>query len=272
MRPLVKSTPIDIEMNKEFENLIQPYMHDLRNYCASLSKSTWDGDDLMQETLEKAYNDWLKKQKPIAKAFLFRIASNTRIDGYRKRKLAEVMNPDLSDFKQEENVLSDATIKVMEVMLRELTPKQRTTVMLTEAFGYTAKEISLMIDSSEGAVKAALHRARKRLRPITYDSPIFYPEEEKTLTYVTALHNGDPSTIVRLYQNEMIEPRMAGLRSLSSNPCSVVQPIAGSGLTYILVTISMKKGRTLFIPFYQVEIATLLSRLEELESDSSVAA
>ncbi|GGB53518.1 sigma-70 family RNA polymerase sigma factor [Virgibacillus dakarensis] len=271
MRPLVKSTPI--EMNEEFTDLIQPYMHVLRNYCASLTKSRWDGDDLMQETLAKAYKDLLKKPKSISKAYLFRIASNTWIDGYRKRKLNVEINPDLTEVGQEENVLPDATFKAMEVALSELTPKQRVALLLADVFGYTAKEIAFMIDASEGAVKASLHRARKRLESITYDSPVFYPEEDKTSTYVTALRNGDPITIVRLYQNEVMEPQMADPSSrLSSEISPVVQPVAGSSLTYVLITILMKDGQTMWVPFYQIELAALLSRLEGLKRGISFAA
>lgn len=74
MRPLVK-TPA--QANENFEETIQPYLKDLNHYCRSLAKSTWDGEDLVQETMAKAYRRWLKKPKPISKAFLFRIASNT---------------------------------------------------------------------------------------------------------------------------------------------------------------------------------------------------
>ncbi|MBE1556673.1 RNA polymerase sigma factor [Sporosarcina limicola] len=270
MRPLVKSTPIG--MNEEFEDVIQPYMRELRNYCTSLTKSSWDGDDLMQETLAKAYRSWLKKQKPIAKAYLFRIASNTWIDAYRKRKLDEEMNPDFSGFKQVENAVSDATIKAIEVILTELTPKQRAIVLFVEAFGYSAKEIARMIDTSEGAVKATLHRARRKLKQINYDSHVFYSEEEETLTYVTALRNGDSVAIVRLYQNEMIEPQMATSSSQKYFKLnSGIQFFAG-GSTYVLFTISMKNGSALCIPFYQIELAALLSRLEELKREIPIVA
>lgn len=96
MRPLVK-TPA--QANENFEDAIQPYLKGLNHYCQSLTKSTWDRDDLVQETLAKAYKSLLKNPKPMSKAFLFRIASNTWIDGLRKRRPDEDLNFDVSELK-----------------------------------------------------------------------------------------------------------------------------------------------------------------------------
>ncbi|UOR12568.1 RNA polymerase sigma factor [Halobacillus amylolyticus] len=119
MRPLVKKTPVKLE--KEFEAAIKAYIQELQKYCLSLTKSKWDGEDLMQVTLANAYIGWLNRPRPITKAYLFRIASNTRIDGYRKRKPSEDMTSDLTEFKQQDDSTSDMVYQAIEASRRTIT-------------------------------------------------------------------------------------------------------------------------------------------------------
>ncbi|HET7657121.1 MAG TPA: RNA polymerase sigma factor [Bacillales bacterium] len=271
MRPLVEKTPF--EGKEEFEAVVQPYMQELRKYCLSLEKSLWDGEDLMQETLMKAYKSWSKRPKPMAKAYLFRIASNTWIDRYRKCGIEEDMNRDLSEFKQEDEAISDAAIEAVEVLLDKLSPKQRVVMLLMEGFGYTAQEAANMIGESEGSVKAALHRARKKLKPIRRDSLELDSEKDETLPYIAALRNGDSAGFVRLYQKETQQPQMSVVSSRTdATPVPAVPSIAGGGTSYVLVSIPMRNGETLFVPFYQLELSILLSRLEGIRREFSIAA
>src|SRR5690625_4285207 len=180
MRPLVK-TPA--QANENFEEAIQPYLKDLNNYCKSLTKSPWDGEDLVQETLAKAYKSWLKKPKPMSKAFLFRIASNALIDGYRKSKLDEDFNQDLSRLKAQNQTDSDEMYSAMEILLSELSPKQRLAMLLSVGLDYTAQETAEMTGTTEGAVKAALHRARSRLKQKESRGKLNF-DQDRVTTYV----------------------------------------------------------------------------------------
>ncbi|WP_077327953.1 RNA polymerase sigma factor [Virgibacillus siamensis] len=71
MRPHVQKALA--KANENFESAVQPYLNDLKNYCLSLTKSSWDGEDLMQETLIKAYKSWIKKPKQVSKAYFFEL-------------------------------------------------------------------------------------------------------------------------------------------------------------------------------------------------------
>ncbi|HEX7064344.1 MAG TPA: RNA polymerase sigma factor [Bacillales bacterium] len=271
MRPLVEKTPV--EGKEAFEAAVQPYMPELRKYCLSLEKSKWDGEDLMQEALLKTYKSWVKRPKPIAKAYLFRIASNTWIDRYRKRKPDEAVSKDLSELKQEEKPVSDATIEVVEMLLKKLTPKQRVVTLLIAGFGYTSKETAELIGESEGSVKAALHRARKKLKPIHRNNLEADAETDEMLPYVTALRNGNAAAFVRFYQKEIQEPQMSAVGSLKcSGRSSAISSIVGGGTSYVLVSIPMRNGETLFVPFYQLELSVLLAGLEGVHRELSVAA
>lgn len=129
-----------------------------------LTGTPWDADDLYQETIIKAMK--AKKtflQHPTPKAYLFRIASNAWIDECRKRK-ADIGLPD----NHENIVFNTDTYSVdvsdcLEYLVTAIPPFQAVAVLLVDVFNYTTREVARMLGNTEGAVKAALHRARKRL-------------------------------------------------------------------------------------------------------------
>lgn len=264
MRPHVQKTLA--EANENFENAVQPYLKDLVNYCQSLMKSTWDGEDLVQETLTKAYKSWIGTPKSVSKAYLFRIAYNTWIDEYRKRKLDVDFNQDMSELMAKKEMNSDVMFSAMEMLLRELTPKQRV-AMLLSGMDYTAQEIADMTGTSEGAVKAALHRARKRLNRVKKEDDLNM-DRDRVITYVTAIRNGKPEKLIDFFQKEMLEPHQMSVQNVQmvSGPRVAIQQISRVGVSYLLVAIQVKNGKLLFIPFYRSE---WLSSLTWLTQESS---
>ena len=58
---------------------------DLHKYCRSLSGSVWDGEDLLQDTLLRAFARLSQASEPIEnlRAYMFKIASNLWIDKFR---------------------------------------------------------------------------------------------------------------------------------------------------------------------------------------------
>lgn len=270
MRPLVEKTPI--EMNDEFEMAIEPYLLDLKKYCLSLTNTKWDGEDLMQETLVKTYESWLKMPKQIAKAYLYRIASNAWIDKYRKRKIEEDMYQDVTKIKLNDEPHTESITPTINRLLNELTAKQRTVVLLVFGFGYTVKETANFLSSSEGSIKAALHRARKNLKQLVRQEPLYELEEECTIPYIDALKNGSPDTVLRLYQEEIQAPFMeAQTNEPKCNSIPVVQSFVGSGTPYVLISIPKKNGGVLMVPFYQLELSTLLSQIAWMEQKELLA-
>ncbi|WP_188456418.1 RNA polymerase sigma factor [Virgibacillus oceani] len=258
MRPLVNKTPI--AMNQEFEDTIKKYMHDLRKYCLSLTKTKWDGEDLLQDTLIKAYKGWQKKPKPIAKAYLLRIASNTWIDKHRKRELDERLHEDMNDLGHEGVPANDTVHQVINILLNEFTLKQRIVLILVEGFGYSLKETANALSVTESSIKALLHRARKKLKANSGFIENYYPEDDESPTYITALRNGNPDAVIQLYKNGDNSPVMSSMEGKES-----VSPLFqsfGSGNTfYVLVSILTKDGGILYMPFYRSELSAVLSQI-----------
>ncbi|UOR12567.1 RNA polymerase sigma factor [Halobacillus amylolyticus] len=157
-------------------------------------------------------------------------------------------------------------------LLEELSPKQRLAMLLVEGFGLTTRETADMISETEGSVKASLHRARKKIKHTRLDRWFYTLEEDETLPYVVGLRNEDPFTFVQLYQKEIQQPQMSTEGSQTEHgQQSLFQTISGEGSSYVLVSITTIDGSTLFIPFYQVELSTILSLVEGLRRDLPIA-
>lgn len=152
------------EQKKAFDAHIAPLRPDLWRFCRRLTGSIWDGEDLVQETLLRAFGALARVWSPInPKAYLFRIASRIWIDQNERQSpdQAPLHEDDAAETMDEG--LSAEGHAAMELMVATLPPRQRVVFLLTQAFEFTAKEAAEMLEMTEGAVKAALHRARQSL-------------------------------------------------------------------------------------------------------------
>ena len=138
----------------------------LHRYCARMTGSVMDGEDVVHEALFEAYRklDKLDDSRPL-KPWLFRIAHNRCIDFLRKRGVrieAEnaAMSPDVVEPK-EPAVLGLG--QAVEHFVASLPPKERACVLLKDVLDYSLEEIAELVDSTVGGVKAALNRGRTKL-------------------------------------------------------------------------------------------------------------
>ncbi|MCK6205592.1 RNA polymerase sigma factor [Bacillus infantis] len=84
------------ELAPSFDCIVQPYREQLWHYCRKLTGSPWDAEDLLQDTLLKAFSSLSRiGQTMNAKSYLFRIATNIWIDHFRKK------SPQLLDMESE---------------------------------------------------------------------------------------------------------------------------------------------------------------------------
>ncbi len=154
-------------------------MDTLYNFGFHLTYNEADAQDLVQETLLKAYrfiNSY--QQGTNAKAWLFKILKNAFINEYRKRSripdhvdYEEVVhsqdNEDGSyagyvDLRQEifQSMMGDEVTTA----LNSLPVDFRTVVLLSDIEGFTYEEIAGIMDIPIGTVRSRLHRARNMLK------------------------------------------------------------------------------------------------------------
>src|SRR5260370_37576801 len=142
---------------------LRPSLH---RYCARMTGSVMDGEDVVQEALFDAYRklDKFDESRPV-KPWLFRIAHNRCIDFLRQKGVRD----EAATFAtvREAELPTDAPMldigKAIEHLVAVLPPKERASILLKDVFDYSLEEIADLTDSTVGAVKAALNRARTKL-------------------------------------------------------------------------------------------------------------
>jgi RNA polymerase sigma factor (sigma-70 family) len=154
------------EARKAFEENIISERPALWRYCLKLTGSPWDAEDLVQETILKAFGFVpFYYQEVIPRAYLFRMATNTWIDQCRKSGFRLDSIDDKLEMIADEDVADPMELRSsIEHLIRILPPRQRVVLLLRDVFEFTAREVAEMISVTEGAVKAILHRARTTLR------------------------------------------------------------------------------------------------------------
>ncbi|WP_373230929.1 RNA polymerase sigma factor [Cohnella sp.] len=147
-----------------YEALLTPHLDDLRKYCFYLTKSKWDGEDLLQETLLKSLVFFLHTEPHLdVKPFLLRVARNLWIDDCRKlqRRRAAQTAPAKLYYTDNDYIEVRSSME----WLAERFPRRNIDMwLLSRYFGYSMEEIAEDMGCSIAAVKSVLFRTRDLLR------------------------------------------------------------------------------------------------------------
>jgi RNA polymerase sigma-70 factor, ECF subfamily len=159
--------PLDREAFDRLVGELRPKVH---RYCARMTGSVLDGEDVVHEAVVKAM-EALSQPGLIARpeAWLFRIAHNAALDFLRHRARQDAAHADEDpDMIIDPPAVADDR-QVAAAGLRtfmRLPVAQRSSVILMDVLGYSLDEIGSVMDVSIATVKAALHRGRARLREL----------------------------------------------------------------------------------------------------------
>jgi RNA polymerase sigma-70 factor (ECF subfamily) len=152
-----------------FIDLLVPHRPALYAYCRRLAGNLWDAEDLVQETLLRAFGQWGVTEPAIRnpRAYLLRAATNVWIDAQRRlatERRAVGIEPDATPAAGGSPETTSHVRDAAARLVRRLSPQERAAVVLKEAFDMTLDDIAQLLGTTTGAVKAALHRGRDRLR------------------------------------------------------------------------------------------------------------
>jgi RNA polymerase sigma-70 factor (ECF subfamily) len=154
----------------EFDRLLAESRPRLHRYCARMTGSVIDGEDVLQEALVKAIEAFAAAS-PIAnpEAWLFRIAHNAALDFLRARARSDRRfsegDPDM--VVDASNTIEDRQIAAASLhSFMRLPAAQRSSVILMDVLGYSLDQIESITAMTVPGIKAALHRGRARLREL----------------------------------------------------------------------------------------------------------
>jgi RNA polymerase sigma factor (sigma-70 family) len=159
-----------LDRGEAFDRLLGELRPKLHRYCARMTGSVLDGEDVVHEAIVKAM-EALSQRGSIAhpEAWLFRIAHNAALDFLRHRARQDAAHAD----EDLDMIIDPAAVadhrQVIAASLRtfmRLPVAQRGSVILMDVLGYSLEEIGSVMDVSIATVKAALHRGRARLREL----------------------------------------------------------------------------------------------------------
>lgn len=168
-------------LRAEFEREVMPHLDALYGAAVRLSRSPADAEDLVQDTLLKAFRfyDTFEPGGHL-KAWLLRILTNTYITRYRRAVLERAAAEDDTAGPVGDGVLSRDAMRGLlspvdeaerallareiERALSELSEEHRLVVVLSDMEDLSYKEIAETVGVPIGTVMSRLHRARKVLQ------------------------------------------------------------------------------------------------------------
>ncbi|CAG9622308.1 RNA polymerase sigma factor [Sutcliffiella rhizosphaerae] len=210
------------KLRNEFAEIVSVYSSDLWNYCKYVTSSPWDGEDLYQETMIKAFGLLPQRWSDITdkKFYLFRVATNTWLDQCRKLKreigtLDEVPEPNL-DFS--DRLFLEEILTSLE---SNLTPKQTAAFLLLDIFQFSAEEVAGIVKSTPGGVYSAVQRARRKIASVDFSinkTKINTPGHNVTIqAYLEAFNNGDLNSMLKLFSEQAQNEAFFGFQEFSKN-------------------------------------------------------
>jgi RNA polymerase sigma-70 factor (ECF subfamily) len=212
--------PIEVGTAGVFEARYLAFLETLRHlrpklhrYCARMTGSVLDGEDVVQDALFHAYRklDTFEDGRPL-EPWLFRIAHNRCIDFLRRRHIRRRA--------EAEAVIEDAVAPVeapghgvqraIEHVVLALPPKERACVLFKDVFDYSLEEIAVLVDSTVGGVKAALNRGRSKLAKLP-----------ATAAARRSSESAEATRLLQLYVDRFDRRDWDGLRELISADAQV---------------------------------------------------
>jgi len=213
--------PPRVDNEANFAALVEPHRKWIHLHCYRMVGSYDDAEDLVQETLLKAWRDRSGFQgRAAARTWLYRIATNTCIDHLRRtgrqpqkyapvpgfdsgpgeppERLAwlqpypdQILDEAAADEQPEAAAVSRETMElVFLAALQHLPPRQRAALIFRDVLGRSVDETATLMGMSVAASNSALQRARQTLRDRL---------PQRRMDWAIGSHSQEEREIVRRY-------------------------------------------------------------------------
>ncbi len=158
--------PAMAEARERFMDLVAEIRPELHRYCARMAGNVFDGEDVVQDTLAKAYFALSQMDEPPPlRYWLFRIAHNTAMDFLRRYERRNVdLVADVPDVAGTAEAGPDpALVEAALAAFLVLPPVQRSALVLKDVLGHSLEQTASTMGATIPAVKSALSRARANI-------------------------------------------------------------------------------------------------------------
>lgn len=233
---------------ESFLDAVKEIRPELHRYCARLTGSVIEGEDIVQEALARGfYALSLNPDAPPLRPWLFKIAHNAALDFLKShgRKYTET-RADLEDVAGYVDAADPAVVRAALMRFVALPVSQRSAVILKDVLGHSLEETAETMGTTIMAVKAALVRGRAKLGDSAEDDAPAHASTRASLEKYATLFNAKD---------------WDGVRALVGEDCRLD-----------LVSKAQRQGKAVGMYFgrYAKEAVTL--RLVELEGKLALAA
>jgi len=157
-----------------FNRLVLPEVDVMWRVALSLTRNRADAEDLVQESLLRAYKAIHTFDGRYPRAWLLTILRNTERNRHRRRRpellsdpnIAEERGPATESDEIERRAEDHEFDSAVTAALEELPENFRRVVELVDVDGLTYQEAADVLDIPLGTVMSRLHRARRRIRDL----------------------------------------------------------------------------------------------------------
>ena len=209
----------------------EPYRGELVAYCYRMLGSFHEAEDLVQETMLRAWKarGRYDPTRASVRTWLYRIATNaclSALDGRARRPLPSGLGapsedpraplapasdvPWLQPFPDarfDTGMRADMRLALVAAM-QILTPRQRAVLVLREVLEFSAAEVASQLETTVTAANSTLQRARAALADVGDMGEVTEPDDPRVRAvirqYMRAFEAADVPALVRLLTDEVV--------------------------------------------------------------------